>query len=360
MADNDELFVIDGLGMCVDEVERIPSARQSSGVGCACELEMICVADGDYDEESTANVNCLLCDTVDYNHTDKHSTGCVPETGPCYEIDMTEAVDSELEHCRIGLDVSQPQSQATRQNRTVKDSIKSYKNQNNDGTEVEVWSADLCAYVCEFCHKQFRDTSELKRHIATHVTVKLHSCCYCSKTFLYPSHLVLHMKKHTGVVDTNVRWSCDICKREFRSSTGLRKHRRIHDEIQRHRCSVCSKAFAFASLLSEHVQTHSMDCPLLCDICGHGFKYMSNLLKHRRVIHEPANSSSCQLCGPHGQCICPTEEKSSSQSLANSQLQCPICLKWFKNKSYKEMHLRVHTGDRPYKCLVQLACESQD
>lgn len=335
MAQSDNVSVIDVLGMSVDELESMTYTGTS--VESTNELVMVCTSDDENGEESLVRNNCLSDEVADGKHeqSDKHDTHYILETERCCTVESKQTTDYRVKRCGIG-------AAFITQHRPVKDILSA--NENSDGKKSKATLIEHCTVGSKL---------QINHHMESQGLVKQYICCYCSKTFKYQSHLLSHVSTHRLTHDEDACFTCDICKHEFRSSSGLRKHRRIHDAIQRHKCFVCAKTFPFASVLAEHERIHSASCLFLCDFCGLGFKQASNMRKHRCLMHELTDTSSCHHCGPDSQCVCPT--KSSS---ASSKFQCPVCLKCFTNKSYKEMHLRVHSGERPYQCQVGICNDS--
>lgn len=114
-----------------------------------------------------------------------------------------------------------------------------------------------------------------------------------------------------------------------------------------------------------------------CEVCGAGFTFKQNLLKHMHQAHSLIELFSCQTC----KFVFDTQEELQQHSevheneiidaIADEPIEacsddlvemidvskkknhkCEICKKGFICKSALVVHVRTHTGERPFKCLV--------
>ncbi|XP_055595202.1 zinc finger protein 236-like [Uranotaenia lowii] len=98
------------------------------------------------------------------------------------------------------------------------------------------------------------------------------------------------------VEDGRKRFRCKGCEKVFKKPIDLRRHIRTHTGERPFKCSHCSKTFALKAILQSHVKTH----------------------EKRQMLPCPE----------------------------------PGCKGKFSSKTSLDMHRRLHTGDRPFKCTV--------
>ncbi|BFG06639.1 polycomb protein PHO [Drosophila madeirensis] len=125
-------------------------------------------------------------------------------------------------------------------------------------------SQDLVAYpndkkiACPHkgCHKNFRDSSAMRKHLHTHGP-RVHVCAECGKAFVESSKLKRHQLVHTG--EKPFQCTFEGCGKRFSLDFNLRTHVRIHTGDRPFVCPFdsCNKKFAQSTNLKSHILTHA-------------------------------------------------------------------------------------------------------
>ena len=108
------------------------------------------------------------------------------------------------------------------------------------------------------------------------------TCEQCVVTFETTEDLISHTANHTS---NNFAFKCNVCTQVFRSTNGLQKHVEFHaDHRNNFRCSFCFKPFPDRDSLEEHIiASHMSKRPHKCSYCPKAFRDPGSLQKHIRI-----------------------------------------------------------------------------
>jgi len=151
----------------------------------------------------------------------------------------------------------------------------------------------------------------------------------CSMTLTQPENLEYHKSCH----HSDNKFKCPECQEIFLKWRLLSLHLwKCHSiDIELHSCTECDYKSSKIALLKYHMETHGNERPCLCDLCGKGFKNMKQMRNHRD-LHSTGSA-----------------KRSTVRPTVHTYL-CNFCGHNTTSQSSLSIHLRQHTGEKPFSC----------
>lgn len=219
---------------------------------------------------------------------------------------------------------------------------------------------------------------------AIDASTKATTCNVCYKTFACKSALDIHYRSHTQ----ERPYKCDMCDKSFTTRGNMKQHLLTHkhddnsssNDCESNNNNCCTPNQNDTDSEDDDTESRKSNNPNTNGTESHKLDHeqsesLSQVMSRRDSTNGPSRSSlstPSSSQNSHSNAIShspsatsqrsaayttPPDHHSSNQSPFVSKTptvkhQCLVCQKGFSSASALQIHIRTHTGDKPFKCTV--------
>ncbi|XP_066555272.1 zinc finger X-chromosomal protein isoform X2 [Amia ocellicauda] len=210
-------------------------------------------------------------------------------------------------------------------------------------THIKTKHSKEMPYKCERCFQTFSEAEELLTHALSHEEAKTHPCAHCDHKSSNSSDL----KRHIISVHTkDYPHKCDVCAKGFHRPSELKKHMTSHRSKKLHQCRHCNFKISDPFVLSRHIlSVHTKDPPFAGKRRKRTFGPRAELKKGGSKVHRERRVYQCQYCDYSTSDASGFKRHVISIHTKDYPHRCEYCSKGFRRPSEKNQHIMRHHKD---------------